>query len=169
MDDATYEILDSKHSSTFPENPPCSGNKEEEKLIEDDSWFQNLKVSTYVSVDQVYPGKESSLMPLDLKRNAEAPATAGRSIHECSTLKAEQIIMQQTYKKEMAVFGNSVINSVVKQTKVNLSSQSGMEEVDSRVDNQGRPSSVTIPRYLNLEPSLAMDWLEISREELHIK
>ncbi|KAJ6930339.1 hypothetical protein NC652_014000 [Populus alba x Populus x berolinensis] len=137
MDDATYEILDSKHSSTFPENPPCSGNKEEEKLIEDDSWFQNLKVSTYVSVDQVYPGKESSLMPLDLKRNAEAPATAGRSIHECSTLKAEQIIMQQTYKKEMAVFGNSVINSVVKQTKVNLSSQSGMEEVDSRVDNQG--------------------------------
>ena len=25
MDDATYEILDSKHSCTFPENPPCSG------------------------------------------------------------------------------------------------------------------------------------------------
>jgi hypothetical protein len=44
-----------------------------------------------------------------------------------------------------------------------------MEEVESRVDNQGRPSSVTIPRYLNLEPSLAMDWLEISWEELHIK
>ncbi|XP_061971487.1 uncharacterized protein LOC133694077 isoform X3 [Populus nigra] len=169
MDDATYEILDSKHSCTFPENPPCSGNKEEEKLIEDDGWFQNLKVSTYVSVDQVYPGNESSLMPLDLKRNAEAPATAGRSIHECSTLKAEPIIMQQTYKKEMVVFGNSVINSVVKQTKVNLSSQSGMEEVESRVDNQGIPSSVTIPRYLNLEPSLAMDWLEISWEELHIK
>ena len=122
-----------------------------------------------MSVDQVYPGNESSLMPLDLKRNAEAPATAGRSIYECSTLKAEQIIMQQTYKKEMVVFGNSVINSVVKQTKVNLSSQSGMEEVESRVDNQGRPSSVTIPRYLNLEPSLAMDWLEISWEELHIK
>ncbi|KAK4751827.1 hypothetical protein SAY87_020625 [Trapa incisa] len=30
-------------------------------------------------------------------------------------------------------------------------------------------STVTLPRYLNLEPSLAMDWLEISWDELHIK
>ena len=28
---------------------------------------------------------------------------------------------------------------------------------------------VTTPRYLTLEPSLAMDWLEIAWDELHIK
>lgn len=30
-------------------------------------------------------------------------------------------------------------------------------------------SSVTVPEFLNLEPSLAMDWLEISWDELHMK
>ncbi|CAH9119471.1 unnamed protein product [Cuscuta epithymum] len=30
-------------------------------------------------------------------------------------------------------------------------------------------SEATLPKYLNLEPSLAMDWLEISWDELHIK
>lgn len=37
------------------------------------------------------------------------------------------------------------------------------EQVDSR---QGAGD---IPKYINLEPSLAMDWLEISWDELRIK
>lgn len=131
-------------------------------------WFEHLKLSTYVPVDQVHLGKESSLMPLDLIRNAEAPDAAGQSVHECSGLEQE-VITQQTYKKEVAVSGGPIINSAVKQTKVNLSSQSDKKEVENMIDNQARPPSVTIPRYLNLEPSLAIDWLEISWDELHIK
>lgn len=126
-------------------------------------------MSAYVPVDQVYLGTESPLMPLDFKKNAEAPNAAGLSMHECSRLDEEQAVIQQTYKKEIIVSGSPVINNVVQQTKLNLSSQSDMKKVEIKVDNQDRLPAVTFPRYLNLEPSLAMDWLEISWEELHIK
>ncbi|KAJ6405019.1 hypothetical protein OIU84_013069 [Salix udensis] len=168
LDDAPYEILESKQLGAFPENPLCSGNKEVEEHTVVNGWFEHLKLSTYVPVDQVHLGKESSLMPLDLIRNAEAPDAAGQSVHECSGLEQE-VITQQTYMKEVAVSGGPIINSAVKQTKVNLSSQSDKKEVENMIDNQARPPSVTIPRYLNLEPSLAIDWLEISWDELHIK
>ncbi|VFQ99013.1 unnamed protein product [Cuscuta campestris] len=42
-------------------------------------------------------------------------------------------------------------------------------EAESTLANQEKHSDATIPKYLNLEPSLAMDWLEISWDELHIK
>lgn len=66
-----------------------------------------------------------------------------------------------------------MISDSVKQAKasVSLSRQSDPEEVGNELESQAPfPAiSVTIPRYLNLEPSLAMDWLEISWDELHIK
>ncbi|CAJ2644860.1 unnamed protein product [Trifolium pratense] len=40
--------------------------------------------------------------------------------------------------------------------------QSKLEQVDNRLENQG---AADIPKYMNLEPSLAMDWLEISWDE----
>lgn len=169
IDDAPYEIQDCKQLCAFPENPLCSGNKEVEEHTVVDGWLEYLKPSTYVPVDQVCLGKESSLMPLDLIRNAEAPDAAGQSVHEFSGLEEEQVITQQTFKIEKVVSGGPVINSVVKQTRVNLSSQSDKKEIESIIGNQARLPSVTIPRYLNLEPSLAIDWLEISWEELHIK
>ncbi|KAJ6709643.1 SERINE/THREONINE-PROTEIN KINASE CTR1-LIKE ISOFORM X1 [Salix koriyanagi] len=141
LDDAPYEILESKQLGAFPENPLCSGNKEVEEHTVVNGWFEHLKLSTYVPVDQVDLGKESSLMPLDLIRNAEAPDAAGQSVHECSGLEQEVITQTNSDKKE----------------------------VENMIDNQARPPSVTIPRYLNLEPSLAIDWLEISWDELHIK
>lgn len=42
-------------------------------------------------------------------------------------------------------------------------------EIESIRQDQGKHTSAIIPRYLNLEPSLAMDWLEISWDELEIK
>lgn len=66
-----------------------------------------------------------------------------------------------------------MISDSVKQQKVSpsLSRQSDPEEVENEVKSQATfPAiSVTIPQYLNLEPSLAMDWVEISWDELHIK
>lgn len=60
-------------------------------------------------------------------------------------------VVQQLYKKEISVPGSKVINGI-KQPKLNTSNQSNVEQ-----------------RYLNLEPSLAMDWLEISWDDLRMK
>lgn len=51
---------------------------------------------------------------------------------------------------------------------MSLSSESKQEQehVKNKVENQGAGN---IPRYLNLEPSLAMDWLEIPWDDLRIK
>lgn len=89
--------------------------------------------------------------------------------HEYSRLGEDKVVIQQTYKEEIFVSGCPVIESSIKQPKVSLSSLPNLKEVDSRLENQGRFTDVTIPKYLNLEPSLAMDWLEISWDELHIK
>lgn len=122
-------------------------------------------------------------MPLELKVNAEhcflqtpMPScvqgdiseavdvgAAMASLEECAGLGKENIVIQQAYRKEIVVSRSQVISSSDK------SSQSDLEEVDSKLEIQSRFSAVTVPRYLNLEPSLAMDWLEISWDELHIK
>ncbi|XAR48487.1 Non-specific serine/threonine protein kinase [Bertholletia excelsa] len=48
-------------------------------------------------------------------------------------------------------------------------SRSDVMEVKNELENEGIFPTVTNLRYLNLEPCLAMDWLEISWDELHIK
>ncbi|XP_071717264.1 serine/threonine-protein kinase CTR1-like [Rutidosis leptorrhynchoides] len=55
----------------------------------------------------------------------------------------------------------------VETPKVNLG-QSDLLKVESDGKCRGN-FPVTTPRYLTLEPSLAMDWLEIAWDELHIK
>ncbi|XP_072963907.1 serine/threonine-protein kinase CTR1-like isoform X2 [Typha angustifolia] len=42
-------------------------------------------------------------------------------------------------------------------------------DTSDKVGSRGSHQNVSIPRYLTLEPSLAMDWLEISWDELDIK
>lgn len=125
---------------------------------------------------------ESSLTPFKLEGNAEhcilknpiLPFAQGNVsepldsapealFHEYSRLGEDKVVIQQTYKEEIFVSGSP------EQPQVSLSSQPNLKEVDSRLENHGRFPDVTIPKYLNLEPSLAMDWLEISWDELHIK
>lgn len=43
------------------------------------------------------------------------------------------------------------------------------KETCDKCENGGSSPNVTLPKYLSLEPSLAMDWLEISWDELEIK
>ncbi|XP_021679475.2 serine/threonine-protein kinase CTR1 isoform X2 [Hevea brasiliensis] len=166
MDKASCQILGSKNSWALTENPLCSGREGGGPQTRG-----NLKFSSYVPVDQTSLGNESSLVPLDLTRNVEPLDVAGQSMLESSSLEleADQVVIQQTYKKQIVVSGNPIIDNVGKQTKVNFSCQSDVMEVESRLHNQGRLPAATVPRYLNLEPSLAMDWLEISWDELHIK
>ncbi|EEF48642.1 map3k delta-1 protein kinase, putative [Ricinus communis] len=159
MDDTPRQISVSKQLCAVPVNP-YSGREEGRQSM------GNLKLSTYVSADQATLGNDSSVVPLDLTRSAESLDVSGPSIHERSDLEVEQVVIQQTYRKEIVMSGNP---SVLKRTEVNLSCQSNKREVDSKLDGQSKLPALSIPRYLNLEPSLAMDWLEISWDELHIK
>ncbi|XP_062027815.1 serine/threonine-protein kinase CTR1 isoform X2 [Rosa rugosa] len=168
------QIINSKHTRPPPEDPLYPGYREESQVLKD---------SSLLPVDQTRFGMEASVMPLDLKANAEhcllqtpmPPCVQGdiseavdvgaaiASLEECARLGEESIIVQQAYRKEIVVSRCGVICSSDK------SSQSDLEEVDSKLEIQSRFSAVTVPRYLNLEPSLAMDWLEIAWDELHIK
>uniref|UniRef100_A0A7N0UZQ8 non-specific serine/threonine protein kinase n=1 Tax=Kalanchoe fedtschenkoi TaxID=63787 RepID=A0A7N0UZQ8_KALFE len=70
--------------------------------------------------------------------------------------------LQQTGKES----NRSLKENPAGQHGVSLSIQQNPKAVSP---NQANPNSGTLPKYLNIEPSLAMDWLEISWDELHIK
>ncbi|XVE95172.1 hypothetical protein REPUB_Repub02eG0073200 [Reevesia pubescens] len=162
MDNASSysQIIDSKNSTALFEDPLQSGGIEKSQQLKDNGLLENQKASVYAPIDQDCSGKESSLMPFE--------TVAGATMHENSGLHGEKVSIEQTLRKEIFVSGSSVVKSV-KLLKVSLPSQSDLKEIGAELDNQGRFSAVTIPRSLNLEPSLAMDWLEISWDELYIK
>ncbi|PIN19720.1 Tyrosine kinase [Handroanthus impetiginosus] len=82
----------------------------------------------------------------------------------------DRIIVKQTYNKEIVVAGNAILTHARRQPpKVTFSKSKDPMEIKNKNRDNGKHSAAIIPRYLNLEPSLAMDWLEISWDELHIK
>ncbi|KAL7085443.1 hypothetical protein ACP275_14G282200 [Erythranthe tilingii] len=83
----------------------------------------------------------------------------------------ERIIIKQTYREEIVVAGNAAIaNQAGRQLpKVTFTENRSLMEINNNSQDNAKHHAGTIPRYLNLEPSLAMDWLEISWDELHIK
>ncbi|XP_041021381.1 serine/threonine-protein kinase CTR1-like isoform X2 [Juglans microcarpa x Juglans regia] len=162
---SSCQILNSQHTRASPRNPLYSGFGEEGPQV-----------------------MESSLTPFELEGNTEhciiqspilsfsqgnvsEPLDSAPKVllHEYSRPCEDKVVIQQTYKEDIFVSGSPVIENSIKQPKISLSSQSDLKEVDGRLENQGRFPAVTIPKYLNLEPSLAIDWLEISWDELHIK
>ncbi|XP_065880355.1 serine/threonine-protein kinase CTR1 isoform X1 [Euphorbia lathyris] len=147
MDNAICPIQGSE-LSPFPTNPLYLGRGPEGR-------------QTRGTLKQASFRKESSLISLPLTKEQDK---AGQSVHECSSNDSASAVIKQTYKKEIMMSGTSMNNSVVKQTALDLSCQSELKEVD----NQGG-SGLSNPRYVTLEPSLAMDWLEISWDELYIK
>ncbi|GLU16071.1 hypothetical protein SLE2022_325210 [Rubroshorea leprosula] len=156
MDDlSSCQIIDLENSCSFPENhPQHSGTSYECQDQEVNGLFGNQKGSLYAQVDEASLEKEE--------------AADGEMMHANSGIGGDEVIMQQPQKKDIIVSGSQAINSI-KQRKVNLSSKSDAERVETGVDKKGKFPSAAIPRYLNLEPSLAMDWLEISWDDLHIK
>ncbi|WCJ24769.1 Protein kinase superfamily protein [Euphorbia peplus] len=152
MDNAICPIQGSE-LSPFPANPLYSGRGEEGR-------------QTRSILKQASLRKESSMVSLALTRSTEAQDEAGQSAHGCSSIDSASAVIKQTYKEEIVMSGPTMTNSAVQQTTLNLSSQSELKE--SRFDNHDG-SGISNPRYVTLEPSLAMDWLEISWDELHIK
>ncbi|KAB2616985.1 serine/threonine-protein kinase CTR1 [Pyrus ussuriensis x Pyrus communis] len=176
------QFTNSKHSWAPPEDPFYADGGEGGQIIKETSLLPG---------DQTRFGLESSLMRLELKGNSPhclvqsdippcvqgdasealdvTATTAVASLEECARLSEENDVVQQAYRKEIVVSRNQVIRNSVEQPKVTLYNQSDLEGVHSELVKQGRITAVTNPRYLNLEPTLAMDWLEISWDELNIK
>ncbi|CAN0921762.1 Serine/threonine-protein kinase CTR1 [Linum grandiflorum] len=102
--------------------------------------FEMTHVCGFNGVERTCVEIESSVMRLDLDAKAEA--------------------------FDAARIGQK---SLITRTNINLSMESDVKQVQSEPDTRGRMSTTTDPKFLNLEPSLAMDWLEISWDELHIK
>ncbi|KAI3460073.1 hypothetical protein Pfo_016736 [Paulownia fortunei] len=82
----------------------------------------------------------------------------------------DTIIIKQTCKKEIVVARNEVLTQADRQPpKVTFSESKDLIEIKNKCHDHGKHAASVNSRYLNLEPSLAMDWLEISWDELHIK
>lgn len=95
---------------------------------------------------------------------------AAVSPDDCSRPGGDRIIIKQTYKKEIMVAGNAVLTQAGRQSpRVTFSESKDPVEIKNKSFDHGKHHAAIIPKYLNLEPSLAMDWLEISWDELHIK
>ncbi|KAM3682512.1 hypothetical protein ACJW31_12G078100 [Castanea mollissima] len=175
VDSASYcQILNSEEQTCAPKNPLFLGCGEGTQIME----------------SSLAPFEESSLTPFKLEGNAEhyilnrptlqssqgsvsesLDSAPEQILHELSRISVgeDKVMIKQTNTQQIFVSGSPFIKNSVKQPKGSLLSESDLKDVDRRLVKQGKFPSVTNPKYLNLEPSLAMDWLEISWDELHIK
>ncbi|KAG5018906.1 hypothetical protein JHK87_014761 [Glycine soja] len=157
-----------------------------DQQLKETDLLKSHKGSIYASVDQIREGTEPSLVPFGLEGNDEECAVHSSvlptihedvskvlhpaieaSLHEYPMLSED--VVQETSNNEIIVNESSVVKSTFQQSMLGSSCQSELKQVDIRIENQGCLPAGSIPRYVNLEPSLAMDWLEISWDDLRIK
>ena len=160
----------------------CSaGREQKDQQVKETELLKNHNGCICASLEQSHEGTEPPPIPLGLNGNDEECAVLDSvlpsihedvskalrpasevALHEYAGHDEDAIIVQETYKNEIIVTGSPVV-------LLSSSSQSELVEVDNRIENQRCLPAGNIPRYLNLEPSLAMDWLEISWDDLRIK
>lgn len=96
-------------------------------------------------------------------------AVARTSIHRNTKVDDNQDFIQGAYQKGIASRCSQFTKNWNDMSEIQVSRQLKWKETAGKGENSKSPSRVTIPRYLSLEPSLAMDWLDISWDELEIK
>ncbi|XP_022941333.1 serine/threonine-protein kinase CTR1-like [Cucurbita moschata] len=170
------QIVGSKQTCGSPDNPLHSGLGER-RMRGGSSLYKNSGTGTDKLVDQAVGVRSSQLCletkvseecalqshilaPTDADASKNLGSVAGASLHE------NAVVIEEIYRKEEVVVGISLDESSIDPSNLSLSTQIDSKEVESRSRNC---SASTHPKYLILEPSLAMDWLEISWDELHIK
>lgn len=89
----------------------------------------------------------------------------GPSIDDSPRQGGTKLAVWPSYEEKTTMSENLSRSGICNQSNLGPPGQSILNNVECL----GRFPDVTIPRYLNLEPSLAMDWLEIAWDELHIK
>lgn len=157
--DISNQLLHSNDTFAAPENALHTDPHVESKhvkgiVVSDKPKFPN---------DPLYqPYQALEAKPCEVLVAAE---TAG---DENSRPREDKIIIRQTYKKEVVLSKNSPLQSG-RPPKSTLIGKMDVMEPGGRTGNREKHPTTTNPRYLHLEPFLAMDWLEISWDELHIK
>ncbi|KAG5147961.1 hypothetical protein JHK82_014842 [Glycine max] len=184
--DGTTSCISSNLRPINPESLPYSGSEQNDQQLKETDLLKSHKGSIYASVDQIREGTEPSLVPFGLEGNDEECAVHSSvlptiyedvskvlhpaieaSLHEYPMLSED--VVQETSNNEIIVNESSVVKSTFQQSMLGSSCQSELKQVDIRIEKQGCLPAGSIPRYVNLEPSLAMDWLEISWDDLRIK
>jgi len=162
-----------------------AGCVHEDQRVEETDRLKNNNGSIYAAIEQTRGGTEQPLFPCGSKGNDKECAVlgllnlpaiyegvsedldqvSGASIHEYPRLSKDSVVVMEA-SKEIVVKGSSGLKSIYKQSILCSSTESEQEHVKNKLENQGAGN---IPRYLNIEPSLAMDWLEIPWDDLRIK
>ncbi|KAL2317611.1 hypothetical protein Fmac_031487 [Flemingia macrophylla] len=162
-----------------------SGCVQEDQQVEETDLLGKNNGSIYAAIDQTCRGTEPPLIPFGLKANDKEYAIIGllnfppiyegvseelhpskASLREYPRLSKDSVVVLEASHKEIVVKGSSGVKSKYKQSILSSSCKSEQEDGKNQLEIQGAGN---IPRYLNLEPSLAMDWLEISWDDLRIK
>ncbi|XP_042507271.1 serine/threonine-protein kinase CTR1 isoform X2 [Macadamia integrifolia] len=110
-----------------------------------------------------------SLASLEGNSSEVLDAAPEMSIHGNSSLNRDKDLTCAVCKVGLVAKQSPVMCGSVEQPKVQLCNRTELREIESKPENRGGFDHATVPRYLNIEPSLAMDWLEISWDELQIK
>ncbi|CDY65536.1 BnaC01g41510D [Brassica napus] len=117
-------------------------------FVRSTSPFCFTKASSTVSTESIV----RAALPLDIPKLSE-----------------DKIASQETCKEETSLLEDPVVNSGIKQINGDIPVEGEIAEAETRKDKKVRLPVDAISPFLNIEPSLASDWLEISWEELHIK
>ncbi|RDX74280.1 Serine/threonine-protein kinase CTR1, partial [Mucuna pruriens] len=183
-----FQISHLKESqSPYVDFAACSqslGCVQEDQQVEETDPLKNNNDSVYAAIDQTCGGTEPPLIRFGLKGNDKECGILGllkfppiyegvfedlhpaceSSLHEYPRLGKDSVVVLEASNNEIIVKGSSGVKSNFEQSMLSSSGES--EQVKNKLENQGAGN---IPRYLNLEPSLAMDWLEIPWDDLRIK
>ncbi|MED6148626.1 hypothetical protein PIB30_054797 [Stylosanthes scabra] len=132
-----------------------TGCVQEGPQVKDTNLLKNYKNSISASVDQNSGGVSEAVRP------------ASVASHEYPGIVKDKVTAQDISNNEIIMKENSGAKASSKQSIHSTTNQLAQEKVGNRYENQDGAGN--IPRYVNLEPSLAMDWLEIAWEDLRIK
>ncbi|XP_010527361.2 PREDICTED: serine/threonine-protein kinase CTR1-like [Tarenaya hassleriana] len=127
----------------------CQGHKE----------FELLDITRTIScaqLDKKFSTKASPIVSTESAIRALPPEIAKVN---------KDMIAQETSKEETLQLESPIENSVIKQPK----GDSSVEPETPKLESLQRFPADNISPYLNIEPCLASDWLEIAWDELHIK
>ncbi|XP_010277524.1 PREDICTED: serine/threonine-protein kinase CTR1-like isoform X2 [Nelumbo nucifera] len=171
---ALPEIPQSSASNNHGGRPPTCSRKEVQ-LMNDHKFLKDSEFSMYSQGNTAYERSESSVMPLESKDRTDGcirrstPDAVSEIPMLGSKLDGNKGPTQETYREGFVACGSSSMNNAVKPPELEACSQIELSEVERTDKNQGDLATANVPRYVNIEPSLAMDWLEISWDELEIK
>ncbi|XP_010914324.1 serine/threonine-protein kinase CTR1 isoform X2 [Elaeis guineensis] len=96
-------------------------------------------------------------------------SVARTSIHRNTKVDDNKDFVQEAYQKGIASSCSQFTKNWNGTSEIQVSRRLKCKETGGKGENSKSPSRVTTPRYFSLEPSLAMDWLEISWDELEMK